>query len=81
MKTAKQCIDSHTPCMYHRYHVVHVKPDSEEVYDHSQSTWDTKLRGIDGIESIPSFLFEHEMTASELRSEFDLYKAQKAKVI
>ncbi len=55
-------------CWYHRYHVVHTLPGDERVYDHSQGTWNGDLRGRQDVESYPSELYEHGMTASQLRA-------------
>ncbi len=65
--TANECMKSPDPCWHHRYYCVHTKPGSEEVYDHSQGTWDEELRGVEGVETFPSSLYEHGMTASQLR--------------
>jgi len=54
-------------CWYHRYHIVHTLPGDEMVYDHSQGVWDTDLKGKEGIETYPSYLYKHGMTAMQLR--------------
>jgi len=64
-------------CWYHRYHVVHCIPESEKVFDHSQGTWDDKLRSQPEIETYPSELYQHEMTASELREAYRQYVKDK----
>jgi len=53
-------------CWYHRYHVVHMV--GNEIYDHSQGTWDTCLKNAKEIETYPSHLYRHGMSAAELRA-------------
>lgn len=56
-------------CAYHRFDVVHIVEGSEEVYDHSQDTWDKHLRSVDAkkIRTFPSCLWRHGASATELR--------------
>ncbi len=70
MTTAQECMASSEPCIFHRYGCVHALPGSDRVYDHSQGTWDGDLRGVEYLESFPSRLYEHGMTATELRQKF-----------
>ena len=58
-------------CCYHRYHVVHVIAGDPKVYDHSQSTWDTVLRGLPrgSVQTFPSVNYRHGMSAVDLRAE------------
>lgn len=64
MSPEKQC-----QCAYHRYDVVHIVEGSEEVYDHSQDTWDKHLRAVDKqkIHTYPSIFWRHGASATELR--------------
>jgi len=55
-------------CWYHRYDVVHTIEGDDRVYDHSQGTWDLCLRGKE-IETYPSSIYRHGMTADELKKE------------
>lgn len=60
--TGKPC-----QCTFHRYDVVHVY--RYRIYDHSQATWDEKLRFVDSgeLETYPARFYQHGMTADELR--------------
>ena len=66
---AHECIESHTPCMEHRYHIVHTIKGCNQVFSHSQNQWDANLRQVepDKLETWPSYKYEHGMTADELR--------------
>ncbi|RPI71179.1 MAG: hypothetical protein EHM45_23960 [Desulfobacteraceae bacterium] len=67
---------NHCKCWFHRYHIVHIW--REQIYDHSQGTWNgvLKLANEENIESYPSHLYEHGMTASELRKAFKVFRMQ-----
>lgn len=68
-------------CWHHRYGIVHCLPGDERVYDHSQGTWDATLRGREDVESYPSVIYRHGMTATELRREAaDLERRREAAV-
>ena len=58
-------------CPYHRYHCVHCLPGSNKVFDHSQGTWDSDLRGKEGIQTYPIRFYRHGMTADELRKAYE----------
>ncbi|MCU0912969.1 MAG: hypothetical protein MUC88_00225 [Planctomycetes bacterium] len=65
-------------CVFHRYDVVHALQDEQEVFDHSQGTWDSVLapahrQGV-VVESFPSADYEHGDTADDLR--FKLARAR-----
>jgi hypothetical protein len=61
---ASQCA-----CEYHRYDVVHTVDGSEDVFDHSQATWDKHLRTAkpESIRGWSSAFYRHGMMSTELR--------------
>jgi hypothetical protein len=65
------CIESNTPCVIHRYHVVHLC-GCGKLYSHSQGDCNEhKLHPI-GI-NIPSRFYNHGETAKQLLDKLQVY--------
>ena len=57
-------------CWIHRYHVCHVIVGDNQVYDHSQGTWNSKLKTIEPNRLIdfPTTFYVDGMTAKDMRN-------------
>ena len=56
-------------CWFHRYHCFHLCVRCNEVFDHSQGSWDKhKLHG--DLLTLPIEYYQHGITADQFRHEY-----------